>query len=187
MMMNCSWLLSWHYFLLSHLVWFLLSVTPSGVRILFFTLVSFLIVFTIRIPSVISSGWNFHIIHMFIQIFWMKAPVRLFFPRIFPWGRINSGIESSSCDSVNKNKRFVGGNPCLSNFIFLFFLFLTNNVRRGYLFYSCVLWLFVMFVQDCPRLMMTLVLIIFSPLEFHSSMLLEILYPKSYRLTFSMA
>ena len=43
--------------------------TPSGVRTLFLTLVSFLIVFTIRIPSVISSGWNFQLIHMFIQIF----------------------------------------------------------------------------------------------------------------------
>jgi hypothetical protein len=105
-----------------------------------------------------------------------------------PQGRINSGIESSSCDSVNKNKRFVGGNPCLSNFIFLYFLFLTPNVRRGCLFHSCVPWLFVMFVQDCPRFMMTLMLVIFSSLgvsfigAFWKSYIRE-----SYRLTFSLA
>lgn len=50
----------------------------------------------------------------------------------------------------------------LIQFHLLIFYFLTTNVRRGCLFYSCVPWLFVMFVQDCPRFMMTLVLVISS-------------------------
>lgn len=42
-----------------------------------------------------------------------------------PQERINSGIESSSCDSVNKNKRFVGGTPCLSFHLLIFLI--SNN------------------------------------------------------------
>nr|GEV71891.1 reverse transcriptase domain-containing protein [Tanacetum cinerariifolium] len=40
----------------------------------------------------------------------------------FPHGQMSAGIESSLCDSVTKNKCFVGGTPCLSFCLLSYFL-----------------------------------------------------------------
>lgn len=70
-----------------------------------------------------------------------------------------------------------GWQPMLIQFHLLIFYFLTNNVRRGCLFYSCVPWLFVMFVRivrDLWRFSCSLFSLLSS---FIHRCYLEILYP----------
>ncbi|GJZ55895.1 putative ribonuclease H-like domain-containing protein [Tanacetum coccineum] len=87
-----SHLLSGFFFLISLIRWFLLFFSPLGVRISFLTPASLLFIFL--------SRWH-------INVQWKFA-----LPRVS--SLISRLYRESQARDSHKNKRFVGGNPCLS-------------------------------------------------------------------------
>ena len=122
MMMSFSRWLSWPSCRLSHMVWFLLSFTPWGVRMLFLILVSCLKVFTIKIPLGISSGWNFQINHMFFKIFWMKAWERLFFHEFFPKDNLIRGSSQANVTRWTKTSASWEATHAYPNHLLIFLI-----------------------------------------------------------------